>query len=156
VTALEWRMAITGTHLSADDAIKFAILEYLHVDCRLMHARQSGRVRSHCAYSQPLCSPTGRVSFTSRNNPNSCEDMHSPWSCARRTPHSSALAYCASVSSWKEDRGLAHCRRGSWMVAHRVPCLRKAHARARHSAQVAAAAMRHGLLCGMDIPRCVV
>lgn len=28
------------THLSADDAIRFAMSEYLHVDCRLMHARQ--------------------------------------------------------------------------------------------------------------------
>ena len=29
-----------ATHLSAEDAIKFAISEYRHVDCRLMHARQ--------------------------------------------------------------------------------------------------------------------
>lgn len=28
------------THLSAEDAIRFAISEYLHVDCRLMHAKQ--------------------------------------------------------------------------------------------------------------------
>lgn len=27
-------------YLSDEDAIKFAISEYLHVDCRLMHARQ--------------------------------------------------------------------------------------------------------------------
>jgi hypothetical protein len=40
------------THLSAEDAIRFAILEYLHVDCRLMHARQSGRLRSHCTRFQ--------------------------------------------------------------------------------------------------------
>lgn len=28
------------THPSADVAIRFAISEYLHTDCRLMHARQ--------------------------------------------------------------------------------------------------------------------
>jgi hypothetical protein len=28
------------TYLSAEDAIRFAMSEYLHVDCRLMHARQ--------------------------------------------------------------------------------------------------------------------
>jgi hypothetical protein len=28
------------THPSADVAIRFAISEYLHVDCRLIHARQ--------------------------------------------------------------------------------------------------------------------
>ena len=35
------------TYLSAEEAIRLAISEYLHVDCRLMQARQWGRVRSH-------------------------------------------------------------------------------------------------------------
>lgn len=43
-----------ATHFSAEDAIRFAISEYLHVDCRLMHARQWGRVRSHCVHAQQL------------------------------------------------------------------------------------------------------
>jgi hypothetical protein len=29
-----------AAHLSDEDAIKFAMFEYLHVDCRLIHARQ--------------------------------------------------------------------------------------------------------------------
>lgn len=50
-------MAYVCTHLSADAAIRFAMSEYLHTDCRLMHARQWGLVRSHCVESslQPGC-----------------------------------------------------------------------------------------------------
>ena len=49
-----------GRYLSVDDedAIKLAISEYLHVDCRLMHAKQCGRVRSHCPSSQSGASTT--------------------------------------------------------------------------------------------------
>lgn len=40
------------TYLSADEAIRLAISEYLHVDCRLTQAKQWGRVRSHCGHGQ--------------------------------------------------------------------------------------------------------
>lgn len=44
------RLKDVETHPSADVAIRFARSEYLHTDCRLMHARQWGRLRSHCVY----------------------------------------------------------------------------------------------------------
>lgn len=74
------------THLSADEAIRLAMSEYLHGDCRLMHARHCGRLRSHCAPVQPA--------------PRRAHDRaaRSPWSCARRTPRSSASACFSSAS----------------------------------------------------------
>ena len=42
------------TYLSADEAIRLAISEYLHVDCRLTQAKQWGRVRSHCGHGQQV------------------------------------------------------------------------------------------------------
>lgn len=46
-----------ATHVPADDAIRLAISEYLHVDCRLTHAMQLGRLRSHCARIQRAGKP---------------------------------------------------------------------------------------------------
>jgi hypothetical protein len=39
-TALTMAMVAMHTYLSLDVAMRFATSEYLHVDCRLMHARQ--------------------------------------------------------------------------------------------------------------------
>ena len=49
-TSLTTDVFRAATHLSVDVAMMFAMLEYLHVDCRLMHARQWGLVRSHCTW----------------------------------------------------------------------------------------------------------
>jgi hypothetical protein len=74
-----------GTYVSAEDASKLATWEYLHVDCRLMQAKQWGRVRSHCVWSV--------LGW------HCAKAMHSLWFCARHIPRSSAWACCAFASS---------------------------------------------------------
>jgi hypothetical protein len=108
-------------YLSDEDAIKFAICEYLHVDCRLMHARQWGRVRSHCRPSQQSRVPELVMHVTERRD--ICRlrfyKRHSLWSCARRIPHSSTLACSAFAFSVVVDQFLARCHRETSTAAHR-------------------------------------
>jgi hypothetical protein len=61
------------------------------------------------------------------------------------------LLFCGKIESLRTAIGA-----GRWLriVVHGK--LGTARAHARPSDQTAAAAMRHGLLCGMDITRCVV
>jgi hypothetical protein len=100
------------THLSAEDAIKLAMSEYLHVDCRLIQARQCGRLRSHCAHSQHgTLVAVARYAAACRHGA-SIQSMRAPWSCARRTPRNSMLACSASASFSVAGRSLGRCSPG--------------------------------------------
>jgi hypothetical protein len=122
MTSLTTDVFRAATHLSVDVAMMFAMLEYLHVDCRLRHARQWGLVRSHCARS---------AAITTSRSVASCLTLRSPWSCARRTLRSSTWACCASASSLVArlaSRCLMRPGCQTWRVSHRPPwraCTRK-------------------------------
>jgi hypothetical protein len=101
------------THLSEEDAIKFAISEYLHVDCRLIHARQFGRLRSHCARSQLWRSPevVMHVTQTSRHLPIASHPSQPALTLVLRSTHSSQLnvgllRFCFFLAGWSSPCAL--------------------------------------------------